>query len=164
MWQTMSQINEFARDLVKRQIQIYNENKSKKFDMTQPLSILICCSIILFSDLKENYKKETLIAEIKMKDYDNKLKNIINEMYNGNVTRRLDSYKNSFLNRELGEYEVFFHDLRNEFAHIIETNKSITLPNYGDFKEITIKTGENTTIITKSQINELINVIYEKLS
>lgn len=92
----MSQINEFARDLVKRQIQIYNENKSKKFDMTQPLSVLICCSIILFSDLKENYKKETLIAEIKKKDYDNKLKNIINKMYNGKVTRRLDSYKPTY--------------------------------------------------------------------
>ena len=42
----MSQINQFARDLVKRQIQIYKENKSEKFDMTQPLSVLICCSII----------------------------------------------------------------------------------------------------------------------
>jgi len=160
----MSQINEFARDLVKRQIQIYNENRSEKFDMTQPLSVLICCSIILFSDLKKHPQEGALIAEIKKKDYDEKLKNIINDIYNSNVTQRLDSYRSSFLNMELGEYEVFFHDLRNEFAHIIETNKSRVLPNDGDFNEIIIKVGNNETSMEKSQINELIKIIYEKLS
>lgn len=32
------------------------------------------------------------------------------------------------MNDGLKEYEVFFHDLRNEFAHIIETNKSKLSP------------------------------------
>ena len=168
----MSQMNEFARDLVKRQIRIFNENKSEKFDMTQPLSVLICCSIIIFSDYIEHSTEDSLIKEIKNNDVDGILMNCIQTIYSENLAKRLVHYKKNrlkenktdFLNKDLKEYEVFFHDLRNEFAHIIETNKSRLSPNNdGNFNAITIKTGKNEITIKKSQIKELIKIIDEKL-
>ena len=167
----MSQINEFARDLVKRQIQIYKENKSEKFDMTQPLSVLICCSIIIFSDYMEHSNEDSLIKEIKKNDNNEALIAFIKGIYSGNFEKRLELYrkdrlkngKTNFINNDLKEYEVFFHDLRNEFAHIIETNKSRLSPNDGDFNEITIEAGKNKITIKKSQLNELIKIIDEKL-
>ncbi len=163
----MSEINQFARDLVKRQIQIYNEHKSEKFDMTQPLSVLICCSIIIFSDYKENSLGDSLIKEIKQNDNNKTLIKFIRNIYSEHFENRLKNYskdgKKDFMNDDLKEYEVFFHDLRNEFAHIIETNKSKLSPNDGNFNEITIEAGKNKTTIKKSQINEIIKIIDEKL-
>ena len=152
----MSQINEFARDLVKRQIQIYKENKSEKFDMTQPLSVLICCSIIIFSDYMEHSNEDSLIKEIKKNDNNEALIAFIKGIYSGNFEKRLELYrkdrlkngKTNFINNDLKEYEVFFHDLS---------------PNDGDFNEITIEAGKNKITIKKSQINELIKIIDEKL-
>lgn len=158
----MSEINEFARDLVKRQIDVYNEYKSKKYDMTQPLSVLICCSIILFSDYLEKNGKNTLIEEIKKNDITGKLQKIIITIYDGKLNKRIKNHQ--FLNEELKEYEVFFHDLRNEFAHLIETNKSRMKPNDGSFSEIIITNGNIETHITKKQIKELIEMIDKLIS
>lgn len=157
----MSEINEFARDLVKRQIEVYNKYKSRKYNMTQPLSVLICCSIILFSDYLGKNGKNTLIEEIKKNDTTNKLRKVIITIYNGNLSKRIKKYK--FLNEELKEYEVFFHDLRNEFAHLIETNKSRMKPNDGSFSEIIIKNGNIEIHITKKQIKKIIKAIDELL-
>ena len=168
----MSQINQFARYLVKRQIQIYKENKSEKFDMTQPLSVLICCSIIIYSDYVKHSTEDSLIKEIKQNDEDKTLITFIQNIYSENFENRLKSYqknrlkegKTGFMNDGLKEYEVFFHDLRNEFAHIIETNKSKLSPNDGNFNEITIHIGKSKITINKSQINEVIKIIDERLS
>lgn len=153
----MSEINEFAKDLVKRQIEVYNRYKSRKYNMTQPLSVLICCSIILFSDYLEKNGKNTLIEEIKKNDITNKLQKIIIAIYDSNLSKRIKKYK--FLNEELKEYEVFFHDLRNEFAHLIETNKSRMKPNDGSFSEIIIANGNIEIHITKKQIKKIITAI-----
>ena len=117
----MSEINDFARDLVKRQIDVYNEYKSKKYDMTQPLSVLICCSIIIFSDYIENNGKNSLIEEIKKNDKDCELKQLIYDIYGDYFNKRVEKYckdkiknennEKEFINEELNEYEVFFHDL-----------------------------------------------------
>ena len=173
----MSEINEFARDLVKRQIEIYKEHKSEKYDMTQPLTVLICCAIIIFSDYKEKYSGDSLIKGIKEKDKDGKLINFINEIYNNNIETRLRFYKrrkenkdkninidekeeNLPLNEELKEYEVFFHDLRNEFAHIIETRHSKLTPNFDDdFNKVNISNYKTSTELTKEQINTIIELI-----
>ena len=89
----MSQINQFARDLVKRQIQIYKENKSEKFDMTQPLSVLICCSIIIYSDYVKHSTEDSLIKEIKQNDEDKTLITFIQNIYSENFENRLKSYQ-----------------------------------------------------------------------
>lgn len=157
----MSEINEFARDLVKRQIQIYNEYKSKNFDMTQPLSVLICCAIIIYSDFEEKHGGESLIKDISEKDKEGKLKNFIRNIYGSTFKKRAKKflYKEPE-NEQTKEYEMFFHDLRNEFAHIIETEKSKLNPNKdGDFNRIIIKNGHTEISITKEQINELIDFI-----
>ena len=120
--------------------------------MTQPLSVLICCSIILFSDYLGKNGKNTLIEEIKKNDTTNKLRKVIITIYNGNLSKRIKKYK--FLNEELKEYEVLFHDLRNEFAHLIETNKSGMKPNDGSFSEIIITNGNIEIHITKKQIKK----------
>ena len=170
----MSKINEFARDLVKRQIQIYKENKSEKFDMTQPLSVLICCSIIIFSDYLEKNGKDTLIGEIKNKDKEKRqIKEFIKTVYSDKLEKRIKVYsgnrrndkKNDFIKKELAEYEVFFHDLRNEFAHMIETNTSRLEPNTdGDFNQIIIKYGTEEININKEQIIAIIGYIDECLN
>ena len=117
----MSEINDFARDLVKRQIDVYNEYKSKKYDMTQPLSVLICCSIILFSDYIENNGKNSLIEEIKKNDKDCELKQLIYDIYGDYFNKRVEKYckdkiknennEKEFINEELNEYEVFFQGI-----------------------------------------------------
>ena len=165
----MSEINEFARDLVKRQIEIYKEHKSEKYDMTQPLTVLICCAIIIFSDYKEKHNGDSLIKGIKEKDKDRKLIKFINEIYKNDIEHRLKLYiqqqkenKKLPLNEELKEYEVFFHDLRNEFAHIIETTHSKLTPNFdGGFDKVSITNYRTSTELTKEQINTLIELIYE---
>ncbi len=166
----MSEINDFARDLVKRQIDVYNEYKSKKYDMTQPLSVLICCSIIIFSDYIENNGKNSLIEEIKKNDKDCELKQLIYDIYGDYFNKRVEKYckdkiknennEKEFINEELNEYEVFFHDLRNEFAHLIETNKS-EMEAEGDknFDRISISHSNKKIYITKEQINKLIKII-----
>ena len=170
----MSEINEFARDLVKRQIQIYKENKSEKFDMTQPLSVLICCSIIIFSDYVEKNGNDTLIGEIKTKDTEKQqIKTLIEAIYSDKLEKRVKLYsdnrrkdkKNNFINDELKEYEVFFHDLRNEFAHIIETNTSKLEPNNDkSFNRIIIHYKNFNVEITKEQIINLISYINKCLN
>ena len=174
----MSEINEFARDLVIREIQIYKDNKSKVFDMTQPLSTLLCCAIIIFSDYKEKFGSDSLIKEMAENDKNHRqsLLSYIERIYKGetNLRLRLAKYykdkkeendkKIGFLNEDYKEYEVFFHDLRNEFAHLIETNHSKMTPNKdGDFNEVTIENCKSEVKLTKDNIIDLIELIYERI-
>lgn len=173
----MSGINEFAKDLVKRQIEIYHEYQSKNNDMTQPLAIVMCCSIIIYSDYIENYIENhngsSLIENISGHDTNEEFKNYIKGIYGDNFQRRLDNYcyndkktqkEQKFLNDKFQEYEIFFHDLRNEFAHIHETGRSILSPvNDSGFNGINIHIGNGKTeiniSISKDNIIKLIKLI-----
>lgn len=174
----MSEINEFARDLVKRQIQIYKDHKSSEFDMTQPLSVLICCSIIIFSDYEKMYNSDSLIKEMYGQKKDEWMK-LINQIYPKSsfetrlsiyATDRKENKKSDYLNKDYKELEVFFHDLRNEFAHLIEDKKTETLPvnEDGCFKQIQIKIPKKSTKITinisKEKIIEIIKLIDNSIS
>ena len=172
----MSEINEFARGLVKRQIQIYKENKSKEFDMTQPLSVLICCSIIIFSDYKQMHSRDSLIKEISENDKEKKiitlLKIIITEeTFNTimeNYSRGREISKPAlpaFINENYKELEVIFSKLRNNFAHIIDGNKTKILPlnENNEFKSIQVEILEKITI-TKDHIIQLIELIDDFIS
>lgn len=167
----MSTINQFALGLIRRQIAIYNENTSLTYDTTQPLSVLISCSIILFSDFLQKHNEEYLIKELFINDSKLEMLTIINKICGKNIntrvrecTKYLKDKKNILIKDNdvnLNKYISFFHDLRNEFAHIIEENQSKIYPRNGEeFKGIEILFEQKGKIeISKCDFINILNML-----
>ena len=172
----MSSINHFALGLIKRQISIYNENKSLKYDTTQPLTTLICCSVILFTDFLQNHKEDNLIESIFKHDSHKEFLKVIEKTYEKSLDKRVSYCISELIKKksiclkegadeDLKKYITFFHDLRNEFAHLIEENKSKVIPNndVDIFNGIIIKIGESNIPINKDDFIEILNLLNNHL-